>query len=72
MNLTWENVISANKIYGFSAGANVRQINQWVKDYTTFEYFCFNGMVYKAQSGHADFTGYVLDFDTRTFVKKDI
>lgn len=66
--LSWENVISADKIKGVTAGTNVQQVNRWVRIYTEFEFFCFNSIVYQVRSGYADDTGFKLDHETRNFV----
>lgn len=71
MNLTWENVISVHNIKHFNAGCSLLDVGNWVKWNTNFEYFCFNGIVYKPYSGYTENTGYILDIEARTFIKKN-
>jgi len=69
--LSWENVISANKIQAFNAGCHLQLVNDWVRAYTNFDFFCFNGIVYRVRTGYSENTGFILDNETRCFVKSE-
>lgn len=68
--ITWREVFDSLKIVGIVGGTNKMDVNNFVKNFTTYEYFCFNSVVYKVHSGYCDDTGYRLNFETGNFEKK--
>lgn len=66
----WEDVISADKIDGVYGGVTRQEVNDLVLHLTSYEYFLFNGSVFRVRHGYSEDTGWRLNYETRELYKE--